>query len=424
MGYRAPRGTFDIISGDIEKWQWVEQKAREICECFNYHEIRTPYFEETALFERGVGEATDIVEKEMYSFSDRGGRSLTLRPEGTAGVVRAFVEKKIFNSPEPTKWYYIGPMFRYERPQAGRNRQFHQFGVEAFGGTDPAVDAEIISLGYSYFAALGLKNIRVIVNSVGDPESRAIYRAKLIDYFHAHQDQLSEEAKLRLYKNPMRILDSKDPKIKEIAAKAPSILDYLSEKDKTHFHSVLEYLELLGISYEVNHQLVRGLDYYQQTAFEYMLDIPGSQASTLGGGGRYHGLVQEFGGPQTPGIGFGIGLERVLLALEHQNVQMPRQKQLDCYLIGIGEKAKSRSIKILHELRLAGLVVDMDYLNRKMKAQFKTADRVGARFVAILGESELAIEKIQMKNLATGTQNEVEIENLTAFLKQKKAGEA
>ncbi|SEM72955.1 histidine--tRNA ligase [Lihuaxuella thermophila] len=420
MGYRIPRGTFDIMPGEVEKWQWVEDKAREMCRCFDYKEIRTPVFEMTELFQRGVGETTDIVEKEMYTFTDRGGRSLTLRPEGTAGVVRSFVENKVFAQPQPTKWFYMGPMFRYERPQAGRNRQFHQFGVEVFGSTDPALDAEVIALGMQYFESLGLKDVRVEINSVGDAQSRPVYREKLIEYFEPYKDQLSEDAQSRLYRNPLRILDSKDPRTKEIAAGAPSILDYLNDESRRHFESVQKYLTLLGVNFSVNDRLVRGLDYYTLTAFEFMVDIPGSQASTIGGGGRYNRLVREIGGPEMPGIGFGIGLERVILALDEQKVELPIQTGLDCYLITLGEEAKFHGMKILQSLRMAGLSADRDYLDRKMKAQLKAADRAQARFTAILGDEELSQGKIQVKDMATGEQELVEISQLPDYLKHSK----
>jgi histidyl-tRNA synthetase len=417
MSYRAPRGTFDLLPGEIEKWQWIERKIREVAHTFQYHEVRTPYFEETHLFERGVGETTDIVEKEMYSFADRGDRKLTLRPEGTAGVVRAFVEHKVYTEAQPTKWYYIGPMFRYERPQAGRNRQFHQFGVEAFGSSDAAMDCEVISLGYTCFESLGLQNVRVLINSVGSLESRAQYREELIQYFRRFEKDLPEEAKSRLTKNPMRILDSKNPKIQDIVKEAPSILDFLSPQDKQHFEEVLHYLDLLQIPYQVDTKLVRGLDYYQQTAFEYVVDMPGSQASTIGGGGRYHRLVSDLGGPQTPAIGFGIGLERVLLALTHQELAMPKQPQLDCFLVLIGEKVKDRAVILRQELRHAGLRADMDYLGKKTKGQMKMADRLQSRYVLIFGDQELEENTVQIKNLKTGQQEAITMNHVVSFIK-------
>ncbi|MGA8942136.1 MAG: histidine--tRNA ligase [Thermoactinomyces sp.] len=416
--YSIPRGTDDILPEESGKWQWIEETARKICRLYGFKEIRTPLFEHTELFQRGVGEATDIVEKEMYTFQDRGERLLSLRPEGTAGVVRSFVEKKIFAEPQPTKWYYMGPMFRYENPQAGRRRQFHQFGTEVFGSDDPALDAEVIALGIHYFRALGLKKVRVELNTVGDPETRARYRQKLIDYFEPHKEQLSREAQERLYKNPLRILDSKDPKTKEIAEGAPSILDYLSEAAEQHFSKVKEYLDLLEMPYVVNDRLVRGLDYYTHTAFEYTVDVPGAQAGSIGGGGRYNRLVEEFGGPDMPGFGFGIGMERVLLALEQQKVEIPVSTGLDCYLITLGETAKAAGVKWLEALRQAGITADRDYLNRKMKAQFKQADRNGARFVAILGDNELEQGKINVKNQVTGEQETIDLDQFISYIRE------
>ncbi|WP_132222682.1 histidine--tRNA ligase [Laceyella sacchari] len=415
---QIPRGTDDIMPGEVEQWQWIEQKAREICSLYDYHEIRTPMFEHTELFQRGVGEATDIVEKEMYTFTDRGNRQISLRPEGTAGVVRSFVEKKVFGQPQPTKWYYMGPMFRYENPQAGRRRQFHQFGVEAFGSPDPLLDAEVIALGMHYFQALGLKDVRVEVNTLGDVESRLQYREKLIAYFEKHIDKLSDEAKSRLYKNPLRILDSKDERTKEIAAGAPSLHDHLNDDSRKHFDTVLRALDLLGVPYVVNHRLVRGLDYYTHTAFEYTVDIPGAQAGSIGGGGRYNGLIEQFGGPSMPGVGFGIGLERVLLALGVQQVRTPSKAGLDCYLITMGEEAKLVGMKVLQTMRQAGLRAERDYLDRKMKAQFKAADRLQAKTVAILGEDELKQNQINVKQLATGEQVTIALDELVAYIKQ------
>jgi len=418
MKVQVPRGMDDILPGEVEKWQWFELKARELCRLYGYHEIRTPVTEYTELFQRGVGEATDIVEKEMYTFLDRGNRQLSLRPEGTAGVVRSFVENKMYAHPQPTKLFYIGPMFRYENPQAGRRRQFHQFGVEAFGSTDPALDAEVIALGMKFFESLGLKDVRVEINSVGDVECRPAYREKLIAYFERFKDELSDEARSRLYKNPMRILDSKDPKTQEIAKGAPSILDHLNDACASHFEAVKSYLDQLGIPYVVNDRLVRGLDYYTNTAFEFMVDIPGAQAGTIGGGGRYNGLVEQFGGPETPGFGFGIGIERVLLALEEQKVSLPLDQGLDCYLITLGDEAKRAGVQLLQQLRDAGLKADRDYMDRKMKAQFKNADRLGAKFAVILGEDELNQGKVHVKNLATGEQTALDLASLIPHLKQ------
>ncbi|TCS94909.1 histidine--tRNA ligase [Hazenella coriacea] len=420
MSYKIPRGTLDLLPDTTTKWQWVEEKARQISRRYGFSEVRTPIFETTELFQRGVGETTDIVEKEMYTFLDRKKRSLTLRPEGTAGIVRSFVENKVYAQPQPTKWFYMGPMFRYERPQAGRQRQFHQFGLEAFGSTNPALDAEVIAMGMQFFEELGLQGVRVEINSVGDAECRPVYLQKLIEYFEPYKDQLAADAQARLYRNPLRILDTKDPATKEIANQAPSILDHLNEDCAHHFEMVKKYLDALGINYVVNDRLVRGLDYYTHTAFEFMLDVKGAQASTIGGGGRYNGLVQEIGGPEMSGIGFGIGLERVVLALDEQNVSLPIDKGVDCYVISIGEEAKVTGFQLLQDLRKAGFTGDQDYLNRKMKAQLKQADRVQARWVAILGEDELKEGKVNLKNLGTGTQELVPLAEVVTYLRNNK----
>jgi histidyl-tRNA synthetase len=415
-----PRGTYDILPNEVATWHYLEKIARQLCERYAYEEIRTPIFEETALYERGVGETTDIVEKEMYTFTDRKNRSLTLRPEGTAGVVRSFVENKVYAELQPTKWYYFGPMFRYERPQAGRYRQFHQFGVEAFGSDDPAIDAEVISLGLEFYRSLGIEGVRVGINNVGNPEIRAKYFEKLIEYFTPFEAELDTDAKSRLYRNPMRILDSKHKRTQEIAAEAPSILDFLDKKSMENLEQVKFYLEELQVPYDVNNRLVRGLDYYTQTAFEYMVEELGAQASTIGGGGRYNGLVKELGGPEVSGIGFGIGLERVLLALKQQNVSIPTVAPFDCFLVSMGEEAKKASVRILGELRKAGLKAERDYLDRKLKAQLKTANRLNARYVAILGEEELANNQIQIKQMETGEQTSIAMDKLVSYLLEGK----
>lgn len=426
MMSKIVKGMFDIMPGDaekwrqVERWRFVESKVREVADRFRFQEVRTPVVEHTELFERGVGDTTDIVEKEMYTFQDRAKRSISLRPEGTAGIVRSFVGHKVYAQPQPTKWFYLGQMFRYERQQVGRYRQFHQFGVEAFGSFDPALDAEVIALGMQFFEELGLKGVRVEINNVGDPVSRARYFEALIAYFEPYKEELAEDAQNRLYRNPMRILDSKDPRTKEIAQGAPSIFDYLSHENHANLEAVKSYLDVLGVNYVVNDRLVRGLDYYTQTAFEYMADIPGAQASTIGGGGRYNGLVQEIGGPEMPGVGFGIGIERVLLALEEQQVEIPDLNRLDCYIITFDQTTKTKSMHLLAELRRAGLSADRDYLDRKMKAQMKAADREQARFVAILGEDELAKNMIQVKNMETGTQEAVSLDQLVTYIQTEK----
>ncbi|MFM9279213.1 histidine--tRNA ligase [Paenibacillus jiagnxiensis] len=414
MAFQKPTGTQDLLPGVVEKWQFVEEKARDICRRFNYREIRTPMFEQTELFVRGVGETTDVVEKEMYTFKDKGDRSLTLRPEGTAGVVRSFVENKLYGEPDVTKLYYIAPMFRYERPQAGRQRQFHQFGVEAFGAIDPAIDAEVIALGYQFCLDLGLNGVQVELNSVGNPVSRAAYRQRLLDFLNPMRDTLCKDCQSRMERNPLRVLDCKvdQDKFKD----APSILDSLDEECTVHFQKVQQYLTDMGVEYKLNHRLVRGLDYYTMTAFELKAEGIGA-IDTIGGGGRYNGLVGELGGPDQPGIGFGIGLERIQLILEHQSVGLEAVKPLDVYLVALGEAADREVTKQLFKLRQAGFSAERDYLGRKMKAQMKSADRFHARYTAILGDDELERGEIALKAMDSGEQRTVRLDDLVNELK-------
>lgn len=414
MAFQKPTGTQDLLPGVIEKWQFIEERARDLCRRFNYFEIRTPIFEQTSLFERGVGETTDIVEKEMYTFLDKGERSMTLRPEGTAGVVRSYVENKLYGEPDVSKLYYIGPMFRYERPQAGRQRQFHQFGVEAFGATDPAIDAEVIALGYQYCRELGLQGVKVELNSVGNPASRAAYRDRLIEFLTPMKDSLCKDCQSRMERNPLRVLDCKVDQDK--FGGAPSILDSLDEECSTHFEKVKQLLTDMGVEYELNHRLVRGLDYYTHTAFEYKAQGIGA-IDTIGGGGRYNGLVAEVGGPDQPGIGMAIGLERIALILEKQEVAAGQRRPLDVYLISLGEAAEREITSQLFKLRQAGFSAERDYLGRKMKAQMKSADRMQARYTAILGDDELTRGEIALKSMETGEQRTVKLSDLVDELK-------
>ncbi|MEH7389246.1 histidine--tRNA ligase [Bacillus sp. JJ1503] len=408
---QIPRGTQDILPGEIEKWQLIEEKARELCEKFQYREIRTPIFEHTELFLRSVGDTTDIVQKEMYTFEDRGERSLTLRPEGTAAVVRSFVENKMYgDATQPVKLYYMGPMFRYERPQAGRYRQFVQFGVEAIGSNDPAIDAEVIALAMSLYKELGLEKIKLVINSLGDKESRNAHREALVNHFKPRIDEFCSDCRSRLGKNPMRILDCKQDRDHELMKAAPSIIDYLNEDSKKYFEKVQQYLTDLDIASEVDPNLVRGLDYYNHTAFEIMSNAEGFGAiTTLCGGGRYNGLTEEIGGPEAPGIGFAMSIERFIAALEAEQIKLPINEKIDCYLVSLGEEAKDYTVGLLHRLRLAGFSAERDYLNRKIKTQFKAADRANAKYVAILGEDELKANKITLKSMETGEQSEMEL---------------
>ncbi|WP_020615833.1 histidine--tRNA ligase [Paenibacillus daejeonensis] len=412
MGFQKPPGTQDILPGQSANWQRVEATAREICRRFNFNEIRTPIFESTELYQRGVGETTDIVEKEMYTFTDRGDRSVTLRPEGTAGVVRAYVENKLYGEPDVTKLYYMGPMFRYERAQAGRYRQFHQFGVEALGATDPAIDAEVIALGYLFYTEVGLKGVRVELNSVGTPQIRAEFRSKLLAFLEPKRELLCKDCQSRMDRNPLRVLDCK--KDQHHFEGAPSILESLDEACTTHFEQVKAHLDAMEIPYVVNPRMVRGLDYYTHTAFEYKAEGIGA-IDTIGGGGRYNGLVADVGGPDQPGIGLGLGLERTLLLLESQGAAQSNAS-IDIYLVALGEAAEQEITKLLHQLRLAGIAGERDYLGRKMKAQMKSADRLHARYTAILGDDELAKGEIALKEMASGTQEMVKLTELAERL--------
>ncbi|TRZ37460.1 histidine--tRNA ligase [Niallia circulans] len=419
MQINIPRGTQDILPGTVEKWQYIENRIKDLCDRFQYNEIRTPIFEHTELFLRSVGDTTDIVTKEMYTFEDRGERSLTLRPEGTASVVRSFVENKMFGLPsQPVKLFYLGQMFRYERPQAGRFRQFVQFGVEAIGSKDPAIDAEVMALAYSVYESLGLSKLKLVVNSLGDKESRLAHREALMGHFSPSIGEFCKDCQSRLEKNPMRILDCKKDHDHPLMKSAPSILEYLNEESKQYFEKVQAYLTALNIPYVVDSNLVRGLDYYNHTAFEIMSEAEGFGAiTTLCGGGRYNGLTEELGGPEAPGIGFAMSLERLLAALQAEGIELPIEKKIDCYLVTLGEEAKDYSVGLLYELRKAGFSAERDYLDRKVKGQFKAADRLQAKFVAILGEDELKENKINVKSQETGEQKQVNLDHLAAALK-------
>jgi histidyl-tRNA synthetase len=421
---KAPRGTEDILPEQTKKWQYVEKKLSQLAEQFNYHEIRTPIFENTELFQRGVGDTTDIVQKEMYTFTDRGNRSLTLRPEGTASVVRAFVEHKLYGLPEqPTKLYYFGPMFRYERPQKGRNRQFVQFGIEALGSNDPAIDAEVLAFAMECFKIFGLKSLKLVLNTLGDPESRIKHREALINHFNPHKAELCSDCQVRLEKNPLRVLDCKQDRNHPAMKTAPSIIDYLNDYSKEYYEQVKAYLKKMDIPFVEDPTLVRGLDYYNHTTFEIMSDAEGFGAiTTLTGGGRYNGLVQELGGPETPGIGFAFSMERLLLALEAEKITLPIENQLDCYIVALGEEAKKEAASLSLNLRKSGLKVDLDYMNRKLKAQFKSADRLQAKYVLILGDEELKENKISVKNMQLGEQVVLEMEKVIPFIRQAVQG--
>ena len=395
---QAIRGTRDILPSEISYWQQVEAIASEILNRALYQEIRTPIFEDTALFKRGIGEATDVVGKEMYSFEDRGDRSLTLRPEGTAGVVRSFIEHNLFATGGVQRLWYKGPMFRYERPQAGRQRQFHQIGVEILGSADPRADVEAIALATDILNALGLKNLNLDLNSVGNGEDRQNYREALINYLTPYQAELDKDSQERLTRNPLRILDSKDKRTQEITLNAPSILDYLGEQSQRHFEVVQQLLTDLEIPYQLNPRLVRGLDYYTHTAFEIQSEDLGAQA-TVCGGGRYDGLTSQLGGPETPAVGWAIGMERLILLL--QQLQPAPQATPDFYLISKGEKAEAQSLILAQKLRQAGFSVELDLSGSAFGKQFKRADRSNAIACLVLGESEAEAQTVKLKWMAS-----------------------
>lgn len=424
MSLKAPRGTEDLLPEETRKWQYIERVLRDLCRSFNYEEIRTPTFEHTEVFQRGVGDTTDIVQKEMYTFKDRGDRSITLRPEGTAGVVRAYLQNKLYGSPiQPTKLFYFFELFRYERPQQGRMRQLHQFGVEVLGSADPSVDAEVIALAMTAYKKLGLTSLKLVINSLGDQQSRIAHREALIRHFTPYMGELCEDCNHRLMKNPLRILDCKKDMHHKAMATAPSVLDYLNEESKWYFDKVKTYLDVMDIPYVVDPTLVRGLDYYNHTAFEIMSEAEGFGAiTTLLGGGRYNGLAEQLGGPSTPGIGFGMGLERLLMALEAENVELPIEHDIDLFFIAIGEETKATAVKLVQQLREAGVRVDQDYQNRKVKAQFKAADRLNAKYVAILGEEELEKAEVIVRSMETGDQIEVGFNQLVATMQDKCGG--
>ena len=414
MKLQKPKGTQDILPADSAKWQYVENVARETFKKYNYGEIRTPMFEHYEVISRSVGDTTDIVTKEMYDFHDKGDRHITLRPEGTAPVVRSYVENKLF-APEvqkPVKVYYIGSMFRYERPQAGRLREFHQLGVECFGSKNPATDVETIAMAYQLFNTLGIKDVTLHLNSLGNTESRLAYRQALIDYLTPMRDTLSKDSQRRLDENPLRVLDSKEKEDKVAVENAPSILDYLDDESQAHFDEVRAMLDSLNIPYVIDTNMVRGLDYYNHTIFEFITTIDKSEL-TICAGGRYDSLVEYFGGPETAGFGFGLGLERLLLVLDKQGIELPVEESLDVYIAVLGSGANGKALELVQSIRYQGFKAERDYLGRKIKAQFKSADTFKAKTVITLGESEVESGEVNVKNNATREEVTVSFEELT-----------
>lgn len=417
---QALRGTQDILPQDAYKWNYMENTIRELCARYGYGEIRTPMFEATELFQRGIGDTTDVVTKEMYTFTDRGGRSITLRPENTASAVRAYLEHKLYGDQQVHKFFYIGSMFRYDRPQAGRFREFHQFGVEVMGADSPAADAEVISLAYTLFQNLGLKDLVLHINSIGCGKCRPVYRQKLIEYFKAEKDDLCHDCQERLEKNPLRVLDCKEDGAKELVKEAPNITDYLCEDCQKKFDAVKQYLTALGISYEVDPRLVRGLDYYTNTAFEIQYTPLGAQ-SAICGGGRYDGLVEEVGGPHTPSVGFAVGLERLLLALEMQNLIPQPSKPKHVYIAALGQDAIAEGMKIQQTLRSEGIRADLDLQGRSLKGQMKQAGKSGADYTVIIGSDELAKGKAAVKSMAEGSQADISFDEVSSYIEAKEA---
>ena len=410
-----PKGTKDVLPDGSYKWQYIEETARGVARVFNLSEIRTPTFEYTELFKRGVGESTDVVNKEMYTFEDKGGRSITLKPEGTASAARLFIENGLASSPMPVKTFYITPAFRYERPQAGRLREFHQFGIEVFGSDSYQTDAEVIFAASAFLDKLGVKT-KLEINSIGCKVCRAEYNRALKEYFKSNLSQMCETCRSRFEKNPLRILDCKEERCIKITVSAPSIIDFLCEDCSEHFEGVKALLDNQGLEYTVNPRIVRGLDYYSKTVFEFVSDAIGAQG-TVCGGGRYDGLIAELGGSPLPAIGFAAGVERLMLLMENTGVKFPEKQKVRIYIAGMDEKTRAKAFEIATELRLKGISAEIDHLNRSVKAQFKYADKLGAEYVAVIGENELLSGEINIKNMSDGTQTAVKFGQIETYLK-------
>ncbi|MDG6754855.1 histidine--tRNA ligase [Staphylococcus aureus] len=418
---KIPRGTQDILPEDSKKWRYIENQLDELMTFYNYKEIRTPIFESTDLFARGVGDSTDVVQKEMYTFKDKGDRSITLRPEGTAAVVRSYIEHKMQGNPnQPIKLYYNGPMFRYERKQKGRYRQFNQFGVEAIGAENPSVDAEVLAMVMHIYQSFGLKHLKLVINSVGDMASRKEYNEALVKHFEPVIHEFCSDCQSRLHTNPMRILDCKVDRDKEAIKTAPRITDFLNEESKAYYEQVKAYLDDLDIPYIEDPNLVRGLDYYTHTAFELMMDNPNYDGAitTLCGGGRYNGLLELLDGPSETGIGFALSIERLLLALEEEGIELDIEENLDLFIVTMGDQADRYAVKLLNNLRHNGIKADKDYLQRKIKGQMKQADRLGAKFTIVIGDQELENNKIDVKNMTTGESETIELDALVEYFKK------
>lgn len=415
------KGCIDLYGREAKIWKYVESVIDATMEKYNYNYIRTPIFEATELFHRGVGETTDIVTKESYDFVDKGDRKITLRPEGTAGVVRSYIENKMYGDPnQPVKVYYNGTMYRYERPQSGRDRELTQFGMEILGSDDPLSDAEIISAAVNVYKMLGLKEIKVNLNTLGDTESRNNYREALINYFRPHIDELCEDCMDRLEKNPLRILDCKVDSDNPLLLNAPTTLDYLNDESRDRFEKVQEYLDIMQIKYEINPRIVRGLDYYNHTVFEIEAKVEGfGSNNVIGAGGRYNGLVNQLGGPKTPCVGFASGIGRLVMALELEEVKLPIVEDVDLFLMYVNEDEKKYAAYLIQELRLAGFIVETEYTGRNLKGQFKQADRLGAKFLAILNSEDLNNNEVKIKNNKTKEEEVISLDVLIYYLDEK-----
>ncbi len=418
---KAPKGTRDILPDEIYKWYFVEEKFRDICHRFGFNEIRIPVFEHTEIFQRGVGDTTDIVQKEMYTFNDKGGRSITLRPEGTAGVARSYIENGMSSLPQPVKLFYNISVYRYENVQKGRYREFHQFGVELFGAADPAADAEVISLMHLFFTTLGVKNLSLNLNSIGCPDCRAVYNEKLRAVLERKLSKLCATCRERFARNPMRILDCKEESCIREFEEVPVLIDHICVNCSNHFESLKEKLTDMGIPFSVDRGIVRGLDYYTRTVFEFVSKNIGSQG-TVCGGGRYDGLIEEFGGKPTPGIGFGLGIERLLLEMDSQNITVPMPEPPDIFIGVIGEKAGKYAEVLALKLRASGITCHKDIIGRSVKAQMKYANKLNARHVVILGDDEIKKGKVELKNMDTGEVREIHIDTLPDRLLKYKQG--
>ena len=415
MALKAPKGTKDMLPQDAYRWHYIENEWSKICAEYGFREIRTPAFEATELFNRGVGETTDIVQKEMYTFEDMGGRSITLKPEGTSPAVRAFIENNIYAETQPTKIWYDTPCFRYEKPQAGRLREFHQFGIENFGTASMLADAEIIALGHDFLKRMGIEDVVLHISSVGCRECRPVYRKALQDFIRPHYDCLCDTCKDRFEKNPMRILDCKSHEDKEICKDAPKMIDYLCDDCRKDFEELKAHLDAMGIEYAVDPSIVRGLDYYTKTAFEFITEKIGAQG-TVCGGGRYDHLIEEVGGPDMPGVGFGLGKERLLLLMEACGHDFGGDIRPQIFLAWIGDDAREYSVKLLHELRSAGIRAETDTRERNLKGQMKYANKLGAAYTAVIGDDEVASGELTLKNMETSEQTKVRREDLVNAL--------